>query len=239
MVALRVMLAALCVASAGIGTSAHAISVPGQGSWQATLQARDLDGDRFADAYYDTALNITWLANNALEADSSTGAFRTSHYAQTTTWVNTLSINGISGWRLPSVQQDLPAVPYAGPPVDPSTSEMAHLFYVTFGNAFGCADSQSCNFGPLSGRELSLFSGYVFTSTPVIDRPGQVWTFAMFNGVQGYQSMSGSEAGHIAVHDGDVGVSLAVPEPATASMLAAGMVALFGAAWRRSAARPS
>lgn len=30
---------------------------------QATLQARDLNGDAVTDAFYDTTLNITWLRN--------------------------------------------------------------------------------------------------------------------------------------------------------------------------------
>jgi hypothetical protein len=33
----------------------------GQGTWTATLQGRDLNGDLIADAYFDTDLNITWV----------------------------------------------------------------------------------------------------------------------------------------------------------------------------------
>ena len=40
-----------------------AIVVPGQGTWETTLQARNLDGDTTTDAFYDTALSITWLRN--------------------------------------------------------------------------------------------------------------------------------------------------------------------------------
>ena len=39
------------------------IVVPGQGTWETTLQARNLDGDTTTDAFYDTALSITWLRN--------------------------------------------------------------------------------------------------------------------------------------------------------------------------------
>ena len=42
---------------------AQALPVLGQGTWETTLQARDLNGDSVTDAYYDTSLNITWLAN--------------------------------------------------------------------------------------------------------------------------------------------------------------------------------
>ena len=37
--------------------SAHAA-----GDWASTLQARDINGDGTVDAYYDTALDVTWLA---------------------------------------------------------------------------------------------------------------------------------------------------------------------------------
>ena len=44
--------------------SAHAVGISGQGTWETTLQARDLDGNlTTAEAYYDTALEITWLAD--------------------------------------------------------------------------------------------------------------------------------------------------------------------------------
>ena len=42
---------------------ALALPFPGRGTWESTLQARDLNGDTVTDAYYDTALNVTWLAN--------------------------------------------------------------------------------------------------------------------------------------------------------------------------------
>lgn len=38
-----------------------AATVPGQGTWKTTLQARDLNGDQKADAFHDTELNVTWL----------------------------------------------------------------------------------------------------------------------------------------------------------------------------------
>ena len=48
----------------GFVSAANAASVSGQGTWKTTLQGRDLDGNLFTiEAYYDTALNITWLAD--------------------------------------------------------------------------------------------------------------------------------------------------------------------------------
>ena len=36
--------------------------VPGQGTWETTHRARGINRDGVVDAYYDTALNINWLA---------------------------------------------------------------------------------------------------------------------------------------------------------------------------------
>jgi hypothetical protein len=53
-----VALLALCSAS-------HANTAPSLGTWQSTLDARDLDGNlaNGPEAYYDSALNITWMGN--------------------------------------------------------------------------------------------------------------------------------------------------------------------------------
>lgn len=54
---------------------AHAAGVSGQGTWETTLQGRDLDGNTANgyEAYYDTVLNITWLANANLAASNTFG----------------------------------------------------------------------------------------------------------------------------------------------------------------------
>lgn len=47
-----------------VSITMHAISISGQGTWETTLQGRDLDGNlNTFKAYYDTVLNITWLAD--------------------------------------------------------------------------------------------------------------------------------------------------------------------------------
>jgi hypothetical protein len=77
------------------GTAAQAAPVSGQGTWETTLKARDLDGDGAADAFYDTELNVTWLRNanaNGLMAWDSAK-----------TWANNLVVGGFGGWRLPFV----------------------------------------------------------------------------------------------------------------------------------------
>ena len=63
-------------ALAALSWSLQAAGVPGQGTWETTLQARDLNGDSFADAFYDTSLNITWLANWDVNGTMTAGAVR-------------------------------------------------------------------------------------------------------------------------------------------------------------------
>lgn len=76
---------------------------PSQGTWESTLLPRDINGDGVVDAFYDTALNISWLrdTNYAMTSGyNSTGAMT---YTEAVQWVKTLSIYGISGWRLPNI----------------------------------------------------------------------------------------------------------------------------------------
>ena len=77
-----------------VSTAAQAIPVSGQGTWETTLQARDLDGDGVTDAFYDTELNVTWL--RAARDTNSTPA-------QAATWASSLVVSGYGGWRLPFV----------------------------------------------------------------------------------------------------------------------------------------
>ena len=54
----------ICVFMLTSITTAQAAPVSGQGTWETTLQGRDLDGDlSTAEAYYDITLDVTWLAD--------------------------------------------------------------------------------------------------------------------------------------------------------------------------------
>jgi hypothetical protein len=74
--------------------SAQSAPISGQGTWETTLQNRDLNGDGIADAFYDTQLNVTWLRNvnsNVLM-----------NWDAATTWARSLTVYGFTGWRLPT-----------------------------------------------------------------------------------------------------------------------------------------
>lgn len=68
------------------------------GTWQTTLKKRDFNGDGVVDAYYDTALNVTWLYNFDLVAWPG---FKT--WSQARTWASGLNVAGVTGWRLPKI----------------------------------------------------------------------------------------------------------------------------------------
>lgn len=120
---------ALSLLLAGTCTLANAAAVSGQGTWETTLQGRDLDGDlsNGFEAYYDTALNITWLAdgayavtsgynsvvNGGVVPNSNFDSTMFNSYAKWTNgpmgwdaariWAAGLDVHGTTGWRLPKM----------------------------------------------------------------------------------------------------------------------------------------
>ena len=138
-----------------------AAPISGQGTWESTLQGRDLDGNlSTAEAYYDTTLNITWLADANFAYGSSYDAAdgdidgRTS-WANAMNWAANLNpySSGITGWELPEIlDTGAPGCNFTfsgsdcGANVDVTTSAMAHMFYVTLGNLSTC-DGIQCGPG--------------------------------------------------------------------------------------------
>jgi hypothetical protein len=129
------------------------------GAAHAALQGRDLDGNlATAEAYYDTVLNITWLADANYAKTSGYNANGSMTFVTANTWAANLSftdgVNNITynNWRLPSVNpvngvsfnynyhynggtDDGFNISKAGTAYAGSTgSEMAYMFYVTLGN---------------------------------------------------------------------------------------------------------
>jgi hypothetical protein len=84
---------------------ACATAVPGKGTWEATLQGRDLDGDASNgfEAYYDTTLNITWLADASYAKTSGASADGLMSRLQANKWAESIDVHGVQGWRLPMI----------------------------------------------------------------------------------------------------------------------------------------
>src|SRR3990172_3864377 len=157
---------ALIVVALGASSFAHAASVSGQGTWETTLQGRDLDGNlATAEAWYDTALNITWLADANYVRTSRT-------WTNANAWAAGINLYGITGWRLPTVTDvgnDGCTYTNLYQGVDcgyniTTQGEMSHLFYTTLGNLalYNTAGSPQAgsgltNTGPFSNVRPSIY----------------------------------------------------------------------------------
>jgi hypothetical protein len=229
---------ALFIVASSVSTLVHAASVSGQGTWETTLQGRDLDGNlSTAEAYYDTALGITWLAN-------ANYAGTAMDWSTANAWASSLNINGVTGWRLPTITDTgSSGCTFAhtgtdcGYNVDTATSEMAHMFYATLGNkAFfdtsGSLDPQAgwglTNTGPFSNIQPDAY----WFATEYAPDTSNAWYFINHDGFQSYYSKATPFLYAWAVHSGDLGVST-VPVPAAVWLFGSGLLGLLGLSRKR------
>jgi hypothetical protein len=202
---------------------------------QATLQARDLNGDAVTDAFYDTTLNITWLrnanVNGAMDWNSAVA------------WAAGYGIGSYSDWRLPTmVDTGTPGCNlsnaggtdcgYNVQTTSGSTaySEMASLWYDTLGNKAFCPPGDTtCAGGPQTGWGLTntgdflnLQSSRYWSGLEYAPDANNAWNFSSFNGFQ-FATSKGLQFYALAVRPGDV---LAVPEPGTLVLAALALAGL-------------
>lgn len=234
------------IAAVMFSGAANTAPVSGQGTWETTLQARDLDGNlSTVEAYYDTALNITWLANANVAGSMN--------WANANAWVAGLNINGITGWRLPATGPvngssfnygysfngsadfgfniSAPGSAYPGS----TGSEMAHMFYVTLGDK-GYYDtsgnSPQAGWGLTNTGPFSNLQSYDYSSaTEYAPNTSYAWRF---DTIAGGQDRGDKNTGRYAwaVHTGDVGAAI-VPVPAAVWLFGSGLLGLIGVARRK------
>lgn len=176
-------------------------------------------------AIYDTDLNITWLAD-------ANYAGTTMDWATANRWVASISIGGVSGWRLPTTLQpdnSCPPSAYSPQGTNCTGSEMGHLFYNELGGVasgtFSLIDVHNDNFNLFQNFQVQ--TGGYWSGTELVPNPEQnAWYFNL-NGGQ-YYIAEWHVLSALAVHDGDV-----VPVPAAAWLFGSGLIGLAGLARKR------
>lgn len=255
----------LCAVSlCGFQGSLHAAPISGQGSWETTLLPRDLDGNlNTVEAYYDTLVGITWMAD-AQFAGSTMNFADANNYIS---GLNTSSLFGLTGWRMPTLSPinpanttlddtyavdgttDLgynitaPGTAYAGS----TAHELAHMFYNTLANLAyrDINDNVQPGWGlNNTGPFANLMSFFYWTDTPYWpatanpnDPPPGAWTFFEDRGSVNTTTVNGNF--HVwVVHDGDIGTVIdpgtnPVPVPPAVWLFGSGLLAMVGIARRR------
>ncbi len=186
--------AALAAAVGLLALSAQAAPVAGQGTWESTLKARDIDGqavalnDTSAVFFYDSTLNITWLRDMHMNGAAN--------WAISNQWAQNLVVGGFSDWRLPHTFDSGAAgcdwsdgggtdCGYNTATSDNGVaSELAHLFYVTLGNLAAYAPGTGFYRGGSAGVNWGLVNTayFDFSNAGLAVDPGSYWTDLLVQG---------------------------------------------------------
>jgi hypothetical protein len=235
------------------------------GAAHAALQGRDLNGSAGSfEAYYDTDLDITWLADANYAKTSGYDADGMMTWADANTWVANLSltdtVNNITydNWRLPTVTPvngvsfvyslanngstdygyniSAPGSAYPGS----TGSEMAHLYYNTLSNkSFACTNCSTPQAGwglTNTGPFTNLQDDHYWSATVYAPDTGSAWViyFGSIGNAAGGQGYRSKNHNAIYALAVSPGDVAAVPEAQTYAMMLASLGLVGFAARRRS-----
>ena len=209
-------------------------------------------------AYYDTATNLTWVADADLALTSGYDADGLMTWSQSVGWIASLNAQnaglgylGTNDWRLPTVTDTGTSgcnFAYTGTDcgynVDLATGEMARMFYSTLGNTAAYNTSgvvQPCNsagpnycltntgpFSNLHPYNSGLIQNY-WSGTEYAPNTNSAWYFSFDSGRQNRNTKTNGYYAW-AVRPGDIAP---VPVPG-AVWLFGGALTLLGAVRRRA-----
>jgi len=168
---------------------------------------------------YDSDLDITWLQDANYAKTSGYSANGLMNWATATAWSDNLVYGGYSDWRMPTTGQ--PDASCDGSGYHCVGSELGHLFYQELGVAAGSDVTTGV------ASELAKFvniQSYVYWSATEYVPSSTAWAFVFGDG---YEGLGGEGVPFFAwaVRSGDVA---AAPEPASLSLLVAGLAAWMG-----------
>lgn len=233
--------AAACLSVAALSASAGPVT--GQGTWETTLKARDINGnavalnDPTAAFFYDTTLNVTWLADMNANGPMN--------WDQATAWAAALTTGDYSDWRMPNmIDSGTPGCnfSFAGgtdcgfnvqTQVDSAYSEWAHLYYVTLGNLAYCPPGDAtCAGGPQGGWGLSNTAYFdnmqseadYWTDTEYALDASRAWCFNTAGGQSDCAKNADGSFYAVAVRPGDVLAEVPEPHALALALMALGVL---------------
>jgi len=179
-------------------------------------------------AYYDTVLNITWVADANLARSSGYDADGLMTWSQARGWIGSLNAAnylGADDWRLPTILDTgapgCASVAYSGTDCGFNVqtisgaavySEMAHLFYSTLGNVgyydiggvlTGCSAVPTTICLSNGGPFVNLDPVVYWSGAEYAPDAGQAWRFGFHSGYQ-YPELKGTSLYAWAVRSGDI-----------------------------------
>lgn len=224
-----------------LNKSLLAIAITATGTANAALY------DRGNGMIYDNVLDVTWLQDfnyaktHGYDDQSSTYFHLCGHsgppacnwegnmwqlWNDAGNWAASLTVGGVSGWRLPSANLIGNTTPSTDGSTDTGTnnirSELGHLFYADLGNSAGSSITNTTFIDAATGTTKSFFNvkNYIYWLEGTGSANNKGWYFDMGSGYQGETYLDNSYIFAVAVHDGDI----AVPLPGSAWLFISSLI---------------